>query len=60
MASKSSYTRLEFTKEEEEQIIDFVKQNPLLYDLRNPNYKNRTSRDKLWNDIATSLNKSGK
>lgn len=60
MASKRSYTRLEFTKEEEEQIIDFVKQNPLLYDPRNPNYKNRTSRDKLWNDIATSLNKSGK
>lgn len=29
MASKRSYTRLEFTKEEEEQIIDFVKQNPL-------------------------------
>lgn len=59
MTTKRNYTKLEFSPEEEVQIIDFVKQNPLLYDPKNVNYKNKAMRDKTWNDLGNILEKSG-
>lgn len=59
MSEKRVYKKLDFTQDEESQIIDFVKQNPLLYDPRNADYKNKIMRDKLWNDLAEKMEKTG-
>lgn len=52
---KRAYTKLQFTPDEEEKIISFVKMNPELYDPKNANYKNRSHRDKLWNELGETL-----
>lgn len=57
--SKRTYTRLEFTLEQEEQLIEFVKANPVLYDPIDAQYKNRNYRDRLWNEFGTRIEKSG-
>lgn len=58
--SKRSYTRLEFTIEQEEQLIEFVKENPALYDPKDTQYKNKNFRDRLWNEFGNKIEKSGK
>lgn len=40
-ATKRTYNRLDFTLEDEEQLIDLVKSNQALYDPKNPHYKNK-------------------
>lgn len=52
---KRAFTKLAFTSDEEEKIISFVKNNPELYDPKNANYKNRSHRDKLWNELGETL-----
>lgn len=59
MTEKRNYKKLDFTKDEESKIIDFVKQNPLLFDPRHVDYKNKIMKDKLWNDIAKTMEKTG-
>lgn len=58
-AAKRVYTRLEFSLEHEEELIDFVKLNPALFNPKNPHYKNKMFRDRLWQDIADKLKKNG-
>lgn len=57
--TKRSYTRLEFTLEQEETLIDFVKSNAPLFNPKDAHYKNKMYRDRLWADVGDTLNKSG-
>lgn len=56
--TKRPYVKLTFTREEEERIIDFVKQNAELYDPKNPKYKDTGHKAKLWNDLAETFENS--
>lgn len=58
-ASKRAYTRLEFTLEQEEQLIEYVRDNPVLYNIKDPQYKNKSFRDRLWEEFGTTISKSG-
>lgn len=53
---KRAYTKLSFSQEDEEKIINFVKNNAELYDPKNINFKNKSHKDKLWSDFAKTLN----
>lgn len=57
--SKRTYNRLDFTLAQEEQLIDFVKSNPALYNPKEPLYKNRMYRDRLWGEFGDSISKTG-
>lgn len=57
--AKRTYTRLEFSIEQEEQLIDYVKTNPALYNPKDPQYKSRTYRDRLWEEFGQQINKTG-
>jgi len=39
-----------------EVIIDFVKENPVIYDCRHPSYKDSRAKDRKWKELATTLN----
>lgn len=56
---KRNYTRLDFSLEQEEELIDFVRQNPALYNPKESLYKNRNYRDRTWNDFGARINKTG-
>lgn len=58
-STKRAYTRLEFTLEEEEKLIDHVKSNPALYNPTDKNYKNKMYRDRIWTKFGDTLKKSG-
>lgn len=58
--AKRTYTRLEFTSDQEERLIDFVKSNSPLYNPKDALYKNKSYRDRLWDEIGNQLEKSGK
>lgn len=49
-----------FTSQQREQLIDFVKSNEALYKVSHPEYKNTEKKDRLWLEIGTLLNKKGK
>lgn len=57
--TKRAYTRLDFSVEQEEQLIEFIKDNPILYNPKDPGYKNRTYRDRLLAEFGSGINKSG-
>lgn len=59
MADKRNYNKLEFSDDDEMEIIDFVKQHPLLFNPKDREYKNRAMRDKLWNELGEKLSKTG-
>lgn len=59
LAQKRTYVRLNFTQDEEEKIISFVKLHPELYDPKNENFKNKAHKDKLWNDLGKTFDKAG-
>lgn len=59
-ATKRTYTRLDFSVEQEEQLIDYVKGNPALYNPKDVQYKNKNYRDRLWTEFGSTINKSGK
>lgn len=52
---KRTYARLQFTKDEEENIITFVKEHPEIFDPKHENFKNKSHKDKLWNDFGEAL-----
>lgn len=57
--TKRAHTRLEFTRTQEEEIIDYVKLNPALYNPNVPLYKNKMYRDRLWEELGAKWNKTG-
>lgn len=52
---KRVYTKLSFSTEDEENIINFVKEHAELYDPKNKDFKNKGHKDKLWSDFANTL-----
>lgn len=38
-----------------EQLIEIVKNYPVLYDLSHPEYKNTKKKDKIWDEIASKF-----
>lgn len=58
-ANKRTYTRLEFSPEQEEQLIEFVKANPALFDPKDSHFKNKKYRDRLWNQFGDEIDKKG-
>lgn len=57
--TKRNYTRLEFSLENEEQLIEFVKENPALFNPSHEHYKNKTYRNRLWEEFGATIEKSG-
>lgn len=57
--SKRVYNKIDFSLEDEEALIDFVKLNEPLINPQHDLYKNRIHRDRLWLDIGNELGKSG-
>lgn len=43
-----------------EQLIEKVKEYPILYDLSHKDYKNVRKKDKIWDDIAAEMNENVK
>lgn len=54
--SKRNYSRLDFTPEQEEQLINYVKLNPAMFNPKDINYKNRGS---FFDRFGATINKSG-
>lgn len=52
---KQAYSKLPFTPDDEEKIISFVKENPELYDPKHLKFKDKSHKDKLWNDLGESF-----
>ncbi|XP_055308526.1 uncharacterized protein LOC129572566 [Sitodiplosis mosellana] len=57
--TRKTYTKLDFSLEEEEQLIDFVKSNPPLYNPRDERFKNKMFRDRLWAKFGETIKKTG-
>lgn len=57
--AKRSYTRLEFSLEQEELLIDFVKTNSSLFNPKDAHYKNKMYRDRLWAEFGKQIDKTG-
>ncbi|GFU51350.1 uncharacterized protein TNCV_1064231 [Trichonephila clavipes] len=45
--------------EEDEILIDFVRNHELLYNIRHPDYRKAQAKQHLWESIGTTLEKSG-
>lgn len=57
--TKRTYTRLDFSLEDEERLIEYVKSNHALYNPKDSNYKNKTYRDRLWDKFGQQINRNG-
>ena len=44
----------------EEKLINLVRENELLFNLKSMHYKNVFKKDKIWDEIAKNLNSNGK
>lgn len=49
-----------FTLEEEEKVIEFVKCNDMLFDVRNKKIRDSEAKNRLWLELANEMNKDGK
>lgn len=57
MAEKK--TKVKFTAQDEETLIDFVKSNEILYNAHHKNYRDTEAKNRLWLKLAQSINKDG-
>lgn len=53
------YTKSSFSSEEEEALIDFVREEPCLFNPKHEQYKNFQYRKRKWIFIGSQLNKTG-
>ena len=54
------HTKFNLTGEQEMQVVDWYRDNPLFYDKSHRDYKNRDKKETLLRDIASSLSISSK
>lgn len=59
MSSKTAL-KLNFTPEEDEKLVEAISPHPLIYDLRNPQYKDQRAKDNVWVVISEEVGRSGK
>lgn len=52
--------KVKFSKELEEQIIDFVKSNEILYNVKHKKFRDSEARNRLWLKLAESMEMDGK
>lgn len=57
--ASSSAPHQRFTAEEDEKIIDLVRENECLYNLAHKMYKNNDFKHRLWCELADKLNRDG-
>ena len=48
-----------FAAEEDELLIEFVQKHEILYDLKDPEFKNTMKKDLLWREVGKALKKEG-
>ncbi|GFQ77423.1 uncharacterized protein TNCT_567901 [Trichonephila clavata] len=48
-----------WTPEQDEILIDFVRNHDVLYNIRHPDYRKVQAKQHLWESIGTTLEKSG-
>lgn len=58
MAGKTS-KKGKFSKEEEERVIDFVKSNEILFNVKHTKFRDAEAKNRLWLSLAKELNKDG-
>lgn len=56
-SKKRKYNKIKFSPEDEETLIDMVKENAELYNPRHEKYKDKHHKDRIWLDIAKQMNK---
>lgn len=49
-----------FSDEEDEKLVHLVEQRPILFDVKNENYKNAQKRKDTWIEIGVEMGKAGK
>lgn len=49
-----------FSGDDDEQLIEFVSNHTILYDLKNPEFKNILKKDLIWEEAGKILNRTGK
>ena len=54
---KSSTTK--FSPDEDEILIEFVQNHEILYNLKDPDFKNTLKKDLIWIEAGLILNKEG-
>lgn len=59
-APKRVYNRLDFTIEQEEQLIEFVRTHPAIFNPKDSSYKNKGHRDRLFADFGQQISQLGK
>ena len=48
-----------WNSEEDEQLIDFVKNHEMLYNVKSKDYRKAQLKQNMWCEIAGTLNKTG-
>lgn len=48
-------TKIKFTTEDEEKIIDFVRNHEILYNKRHKEFRDSEKKQRLWLEIAEQL-----
>lgn len=51
--------KIKFSDADEERIIDFVKSNDMLYQVKHPKFRDSEAKNRLWLSLAKELNKDG-
>lgn len=51
--------RNKFTAEDEEKIIDFVKSNEIIYNVKHKKFRDTESKNRLWLTLANDLGMEG-
>lgn len=51
--------KIKFTAEDEEKIIDFVKSNEMLYNVKHKKFRDSEYKNRLWLRLANELNQEG-
>lgn len=51
--------KIKFTLEEEEKIIDYVKSNEILYNVRHKSFRDSEAKNRLWLHLANEMNIDG-
>jgi len=49
-----------FSPENDELLIAFVRDHPVLYKLKDKNYRDNNIKDNVWKEISFSIGKRGK
>lgn len=60
VSKKPSRKGITFTEQEEEDLANWVKANPILYDKRNRDYKDKEKKWRLWNEKGKDHGCEGK